>query len=536
VRTVPKSFVALFVAAVLGVPLPVFLTRAQVVGGLSSAPPTSPTSSTPINLAGIVLNAASGVPISRALVQINGRAMLTDHEGKFEFDQFGPATTAILEVRKPGFYLSTEMGASSLTLRSNQLAAPVVVRLYPEALITGTLTAPDGTPLSQVLVNARRSAYNDGGHQWFVTANSITNSRGEFRLAVPPGDYRIETNFSPRLRGSGNAILPLVVPAAGASIHMSGGTEQHFDLRPVVSRTYTVALRIDPLPERGFPMILARSGDGSVFPANVIRSGPDAGDDMRVALPSGTYTLIANVNMGENTQYGETMVTITDQNLSGVTLHMSPVAPIPVQVVVDPGATSDKTPPTPQQLGLMMQNAQETMSRMGSNVFMVASAGDRGAYLRPTPGIYRLSARGSGQWFIKSATYGTTDLLQQEMTVAAGAGSFPVVVTVSDQMGGLQGAVKLNGSPGSAWIYVIPTGTSAVPFYTNRSGMDGSFNVPNLPPGSYQVIAFENRHMVDYRDPKTLAPFTTYVRSVTVSQGNKATVDLDAVTDTELKP
>jgi hypothetical protein len=66
--------------------------------------------------------------------------------------------------------------------------------------------------------------------------------------------------------------------------------------------------------------------------------------------------------------------------------------------------------------------------------------------------------------------------------------------------------------------------------------MDGSFNFPFLPPGTYQAISFENRHSLDYRDPKALAPFSTYVRSVTITSGNKATLDLDAVPDAEMNP
>jgi hypothetical protein len=161
---------------------------------------------------------------------------------------------------------------------------------------------------------------------------------------------------------------------------------------------------------------------------------------------------------------------------------------------------------------------------------------DREASIKPTPGTYRFSAHNSGQWFVKSATYGTTDLLRQNVTIAAGAGSSPVLVTVSDQTGGLQGTTKQNGVPTPSWLDVIPTMPSAVPLYTMRSNMDGSFSFSSLPPGTYQVIAFESRHSVDYRDPKVLAPFSTHLRNVTITSGNKAAVEVDAVPDAELNP
>jgi hypothetical protein len=316
---------------------------------------------------------------------------------------------------------------------------------------------------------------------------------------------------------------------------MGSGVEERFELHPIVSSTYMVALRLESSEEQGFPVLLARSNDGSVFSVSVIRGGPGGGmDDMRIALPSGTFTLIGTLNRGESAEYGETTVTVTDQNLAGVTLQLAPVASIPVQIVIESGSTSDKAPPTAQQLGLMMQNIQEY--RIGSTSFMAMTGKDRETSIKPTPGTYRFSARNSGQWFVKSATYGTTDLLRQNVTVAAGAGSSPLVVTVSDQTGGLQGTTRRNGVSAPGWLEVIPTMPSAFPLYTIRSNMDGSFNFSSLPPGTYQVLAFESRHSVDYRDPKVLAPFSTYLRDVTITSGNKATLDIDLIPDAELNP
>jgi hypothetical protein len=94
----------------------------------------------------------------------------------------------------------------------------------------------------------------------------------------------------------------------------------------------------------------------------------------------------------------------------------------------------------------------------------------------------------------------------------------------------------LNGSPSPGWIYLIPLGASATPVYSIRSGSDGSFNFSYLPPGSYQAMAFEARHPANYRDPKAFADYGTYLRSVTISAGDKATLDLNAVPSTELVP
>ena len=498
------------------------------------------TASGALTVLGTVVNAASGLPVPRALVQLNGRGVLTDHEGKFEFGQFSATDSAVLQVTKPGFYASPEADAmTNMVLRGDQLSAPIVVRLYAEGLLTGTLTATDGTPLSQVMVTAQRSVYNDTGHRWTPTGNNMTNSRGEFRLAVPPGDYRIETGYSPRLRGTSKAVLPLSIPASGSpetsgTIHLSSGSEERLDLHPVVGPAYAVGIRLEPSPERGFPMMMARSSDGTIIPLAVGRNGPEG--EMRVDLPSGTFTLIADLNTGESMEYGESVVTITDHPVTGVVVRLASVSSIPVEVIQDAGTTSDKTPLTIPQLGLMIESTQEASARRGSYSTAPIISRERGTYFRVPPGTYRLTVRNAGQWFVKSATYGTTDLLQQDLTISPGAGSSAIVLTVSNVTGILSGTASLSGSPSQVWIYLTPSGPSATPVYSVRSGPDGNFNFAHLPPGSYQAIAFESRHSANYRDPKTLAEYGTYLHSVTINADEKATLDLNAVPSTELVP
>jgi hypothetical protein len=468
--------------------------------------------------------------------------MLTDHEGKFEFDQVAPGGgSAVLQVNKPGFYGSTEADpVLSATLRADQIGPPVVLRLYPEALLTGTLMASDGTPLPQVLVTAQRSVYNETGQQWSPSSQKMTNARGEFRLVVPAGEYRLETAFSPRVRGTSKAVLPLRIPSTTGSetsgtIHIQPGAEERYDLHPRIATAYTVTLHLDHSAERGFPSIVARSGDGTVIPLNVGRAGP-AGD-LRLELPSGTFTLSAVLNNGDLSEFGETMVTVADQNVTGVVLRMATVPPIPVEVIAESGSTSDKAPPQPQQLGLLMESVQDSSARRNNDVVSVMNTPDHGgAYFHAAPGSYRLAARNTGQWFVKSATYGATDLLQQELAITPGSGASPIVVTVSNQTGSLHGTALLNGIPATVWLYIIPTGRSAAAFYTTRSGSDGAFNFPYLPPGTYQAIGFESRHSANYRDPKSLETYSTYTRSVTINAGDKASLDVNAVPSAEMIP
>jgi hypothetical protein len=152
------------------------------------------------------------------------------------------------------------------------------------------------------------------------------------------------------------------------------------------------------------------------------------------------------------------------------------------------------------------------------------------------PGSYRLAARGQNRWYIRSASFGTSDLSSENLVVAAGTSSATIHLVVTNQTGSLQGAVKLSGQPVSSWVYLISTTPSLSPVITVHSNSSGTFSNPYLPPGTYRAVAFERRHAGDLSDPAALDAYSTYVQSVTVTAGNQSALSLNAVPQTEVKP
>lgn len=260
-------------------------------------------------------------------------------------------------------------------------------------------------------------------------------------------------------------------------------------------------------------------------------------------LPSGTYTLLATLhlpgsNRSDSVFYGETGVTVTDHDVTGATLHMAAVPSIPVVVDVDSAVTSDKTPPKAPQLGLMLEAADSSMFGMnfGQNMFAVSTSPDGSFRFTPNPGTYRLVTRNGGAWYVKAASYGTADLLTQDLTVAAGADGGLIRLTVSDQTAAVHGSVSLHGNPADCNVYFVSTAATHSSFYMAHSGSDGRYNFASLPPGTYRVLAFEQNPPINLRDSHALDALATHVRSVTVAAGDKATLDLDAVAESEVVP
>jgi hypothetical protein len=516
---------------------------AQVTGSSSgnSSPIGSSASSAvaPSTVLGKVINASTGAPVPRALVRMNNRAVLTDHEGNFRFDQ-NTDSSANLLVTKPGFSASTEMQEpGNVFVQGAQLGVPLELRLYPEALLTGTVIAPDGTPLPRISVVAMRSYFDETGHRWLATGQEQTDSHGNFRLPVTAGEYRLETRYTPLDRTTGEAVLPITVPSESSSntsqtIRIHSGEEQHFELRPGVSPTHSVSVVTQSSGGRDFVRISARSSNGSTLQVNPQVNG--TGGETKIQLPQGTYTLTARRNNPEDPEEAQTTVTVPDHDISGVVFQFSPIPSIPVELIVEGSSTSDNTqPPTLAQFGLTLQSDQPDPER-GDGSVHTTSRRDQSLVFSAPPGSYHLQGRNTGTWYIKSASYGDSDLLREDLVVVPGAAGTPIRVTVSDDMASLQGTVNLNGGPAACWVYLVPSGPSAQSVISLRSGSTGNYTVAHLPPGTYQVIAFERRHMANYRDPASLTPFSNQVHSITINAGDKPMLNLDAVPVAEVTP
>jgi hypothetical protein len=252
------------------------------------------------NLTGQVLNAVTGQPVPRALVRLNDRAILADHDGKFEIDQISDSS-GMLQVIKPGFSMSTDAANSpNIFLQLDQLSGPLVIRLYPEGLLTGTISGPDGEPLSHINVLARRSVYDESGHHWLPVGFTQTDTHGQFRMPVSAGDYRLQTRYVPHDAELAGAVLPVAVPTdnspgASQTIRLHSGEELHFDLHPRVRPTYAVNFRAEADADRATPTITARSADGTTLTVNAMPTRVPG--QLQIELPSGSYSLMARITM-----------------------------------------------------------------------------------------------------------------------------------------------------------------------------------------------------------------------------------------------
>ncbi len=483
---------------------------------------------------GQVVNALDGSPLPRTLVTLNGRSALTDSQGRFEFDNV-PGTNTFASFRKPGFSSNAETAGTNGMQRLTDLDAPVLLKLSPDALVTGVLTSQSGMPLSHVQVRLLRSQYDGAAPHWIPAGSGQTDSRGEYRISVPAGRFRLVTNFVPRSFETGETVLPVSYPelsqsSASTLIELRGGEERHVDLRAKVGPVYPVALHIEPAgSQRGNPQVAVSTSAGDEF-------FPGLSPDQHLELPAGSYTLRVQVDSREESMSGSSRVTVSTHDIPAVTVHLALDASFPVEFAAGAlvqnanSSASNSLPelPNPLMFNLSLHNQDVSGAAQEQDLRLRQSA-DKGHSFRVPPGRYRLTASGGGQWHIQSAAVGATDLLLNDLVVGPGSAGGTLRILVSNQTGTVHARTNLPQNA-SAWMYLLPRGPSLIPIHPISLSSDGagtSVATASVPPGAYTAVLLETHLQQDPRDPAFLASFASGLTDIEVQPNADTSFNLE---------
>ena len=510
---------------------------------LLAAPLASPQAAPPAvvrTLHGTVIDSIHGRPIPRALVRINLRAVLTDALGHFEFAGYTD-TQAYVSANKPGFSAPGGNTDGPSFAKVDDLDGPILVRLVPDAVITGLITDRSGQPLPRIQVTVLRARYDQPGITSVQTGSATTDSRGIYRLSVPPGQVRLQTRYLPAVEATGEALLPVSYPEQTAGRpavyeRLQPGQEQRVDLHPAGGIPYPLEIRAagaDPQrPLRG--IATPRSGISFQVPSRLVAAEPNV---FRVDLPAGTYGLTLTADDRNNPSTASLRVTVPAggmHNAAPIDVTLSPETRIPVQMSLDsavPVINGVVSSVSVAQLNLTLHSDGSN----GSEVIRLRSSAERPDEFQVPPGRYRLRTETAGYWTIVSASYGLSNAISDEIVVGEGSGASPLRLVVSNATGHLDGSVNLPAGVASARVYLLPREPSLVPFYLLLAGSSGSFS-RNLPPGHYVAVAVGGMVEADLRDPAVATKLAGQGKLVEITNGGKASVALDLAPGLEGTP
>ena len=504
------------------------------------------------SLRGIVINSVTREAIAHALVSSadNRFAEFTDDQGRFEFqlprtesDRNGPAdgrafynVSAQLMARKPGF-LDSRMSASP---PQNRVGDDITIALVPESLIVGRVNLPSFNQSDRITVQVYKRQVRDGRAFWAPGASATTRSKGEFRIAsLMAGTYKIFTTelmdrdpitFDPR--GQLYGYPPIYYPAAAdfasaSAITLEAGKTFQVELSPVLQPYYPVRIAIANFPaQNGVEVSVALQG----------HKGPGYslgynGEGIEGMLPNGIYTVEATLQQGQQTATGSVNITVKDGPLVHASMAVLPNGSIPVNI--EDELSDHRTSNSFIQGGFSREEK--------ANVYLQpADDFDSGGFasLRPPrrpndndlalenvrPGRYWLKVDPS-RGYVASAMAGSADLLRQPLVVGPGGASLPIDIVLRDDGAAIDGTVDGMSAasvaalgptprsgpvamPAGSYVYCIPLPDSPGRFTASWVSPQGTFQVQQLPPGAYRVLAFDRQQSeLEYQNAQVMSGY-----------------------------
>ena len=521
---------------------------------------------------GTIVNAQTNQPIGRAEVILNQEyAVLTDSEGRFEFDQIPPGDFQV-SVQKPGYisfgnltsvnfgrrFASRPRSARHIRIGPNmpELTFPLV----PCGSIRGQVSLSTSDPPDGIRVSAYEKLLRNGLPHWEMAGSTSTDSDGSFHLGdLAPGKYMLFTDpslnwFPAALRGAVNwgyptAYYPGVTDSASAGVLnvLAGQTvEADFALPRQAFYPITVQVRnLEPGGHAGF-QILDTLGRPTGLPARY-----SAADQTIYAnVPNGTWMLQA-LSGGPTRLFGRTTFQVAGGPVN-LAITILPAPNLPVTIRREFTSTTDaRSNPTQlvhlgSAVNLQLENL-ESFNRGGmthiefepnADSFSETTQGTIGAM----PGRYWVEANTQTAAYVSSITSGGVDLAANPLVITGNNSNTPIEIVLRNDLGTINGQIARQAGDASLitpslqvgeipqiYVYAIPLFQTAATAVPTGWASEGQFMLANLAPGSYRVIACDSEQEIDFRTPEALAAWEGKGRVVTVNPGATATVQLDVL-------
>jgi hypothetical protein len=539
---------------------------------------------------GTVVNVMTREPIGRALVLSpdNRFATMTDDGGRFEFaiqrpegdraDQAIGAPGAqtrtpqqpannrpnFLTARKTGFLFDTN-GMPGVSIGPDQ--QEVTIELMPEARIVGHVLLPGSEGASGMRVDLYKRTVRDGRARWDQAATVTARSDGEFRFAeLPAGSYKVFTQESldrdpltSNPRGQLFGYPPVYYSAAsdfaaGAVIRLMAGETFQASLSPLKREYYSVRLGVTNAAVQVRPDVKVWR-QGHEGPGYSLGYNP-RDQAIEGQLPDGSYT-VQVTSRGTNGLTGFSNITVSGAPVSGAVVTLVPGTAIGMSVREEfRQARTGSTTTITDEFRRTFTTSQRRPNYLRATLVPVEEFGFRQTYaLRsPTgpddeslvfenvpPGRYRVHVE-TGVGYVASIRSENTDLQRLPLEVGFGASPPQIEIAVRDDGADVQGSVAglaSNGNRGEAFhssaqtagfVYFVPTNDSGQMKQT-WLGPDGNFRVQQLPPGTYQVLAFDRQQPeLEFANQDVMSRYDSKARVISVAAGQSENVQLSLIT------
>jgi protocatechuate 3,4-dioxygenase beta subunit len=515
-----------------------------------SVQPATQKSSEMCTLEGRVIGAIKGEPVRKATLILSQAdkpqgqrySTTTGSGGSFAMQDIEPGKYRLLVMK--GGYARMQYGSRSpghpgttLSLDPGQQMRDLIVRLTPQAVITGRVLDEDGEPVPWVSLQLFQYGYSRGKRQHQASDFAETNDLGEYRLFdLAPGRYflsanpQVDMDQSASGRSYAATYYPGTADAAGATLLdvRPGMQLRGIDIPLVKTRTARLRGRVI-FPAKGPPNQPANvelvprdesRGFSSSASPNIDAQGAF---EFRGVAP-GTYFLMAHWSQGEKLFSALHAIDIRENDVENIVLELSPASELKGQVRVEG--------PVPEKLA----DFQVTLDPDGSGNMGWPSTQvhNDGSFTlgNVVAGQFQLHVQGSSEnYYVKSARLGEKDILDSGIDASRGvSGAFDILLSSS---GGQVEGVVLNAgeqpATGAA-VVLVPERRSQWRLYKeNTTDQYGRFHIKGIGPGEYKLFAWEDVESGAYEDPEFLKGFEALGERVSIREGSHESKELKLI-------
>lgn len=520
-------------------PIMAAVVACLIVAAHGQAPAASSTGQ--FQIAGVLLNQATGEPVRRGVVQALDKtghavaASTTDADGRFVLDRLSAAKYQ-LTASKRGFrtasYDEHDEFATSIVTGPDQDTTHLTYKLVPNAVLHGVVTSDDGDPVANANVMLFKRPRHQGDR--IERANGAqTDDTGEYEIGdLAAGEYMLAVTAEPwyALHGSAtgkkNSELDVVYPVtffdsttderAATPIQVVGGMRQEINISMHAVPSLHISI---PAPERtdGSVVVpqLQRLAFGSVIDTQT--SGDFFGGALGRTLElSGVAPGRYELAMGE------------PQHVVDVDLSANQ------QIDSEAGAAASVVKGAVRLVsgGALPEEMTLTLNRLdggaGQSQFATEVRGGRFSFAPVPPGEYEiLATAGDKSMPVVATAAGARQ--QAGNVISLREGGPALMVSISEAETRIEGYAKEDGRGVAGVMMVllpkVPAQWKGL-VRRDQSDSDGSFAFRDVAPGEYTAVAIEDGWQLDWTSPTVMQRYLRAGTNVSVSASAAKVVKL----------
>ena len=513
------------------------------LAGQNSTPVEGAAASGGFRIAGKVVNALAGSPLARARVTVvdtknpqRTEWTVTAEDGSFEFLKLGRGKYALNGAKRgfiPAAYEQHGQYSTAIVTGAGLGTEHLVLRLAPEALLSGTVLDESGEPVRRAVVSLYREDRQIGVQRIHKVRTETTDDQGAYEFyPLDSGTYFISAVATPwyavhpissaagdgRNRPGADPALDVAYPEA----YYKDATEAD-EASPIALRggeRLEADIHLNPVPALHLIYRIANQERSLLTLPNLRRSTFDGVDGVpdesweslspgvfeSGGVPPGTYA-VTIPGMGPESSSVELNLDLKEDGQEIDASKGEPAGRLKASLRLVGGEK-------PPELMVELLNsersvvAREEVDAKGGVEFDDVA-----------PGNYEVLVEGPQRAYslVRVSSAGA-ETAGDRINVVAGR-SLEVSLLIAGSTANVEGFATRKGHPAAgAMVVLVPKDPEAnrTLFRRDQSDLDGSFNLRNVIPGAYTVVAIDNGWEVDWATPAVIRAYARHGKTVTV--------------------